>query len=476
MLSVYVMSLLALVVQAHAEELAAAPHERACDGGKEPESDGEEDRLWLPRREYERAIANQTAGELDFVDVFANRWIDKLVDRALKVSPTLRDRRADLEITSLGKPGHVVIQSATKYHPGIRSLSRGIPSIHAARSKWQEHHRNAKLLSHGAKAADREEGSMASPLPPLKAAVIIPGFLSDARDFSDLAALLTARGLPTAVAPMSLTDWVPVIGGRSVRPVLDRIDLAVRHVAAMGKVAEASRVPLTVPSVSSYGIVELLQDFLDNPGGVAAVGGSVEPDEFPADISPRGVFPAAPPERGRIALIGHSAGGYIGRIYCSSRSYGGKAYDGSQFVHSLVTLGTPHAQGMGVPFVHVKWANAEPIPPGLRVLAVGGSATPGTGSGALTEGSYSFCTANGTGGAALDGDGITPTFSAIDLPGAESMVLPGVTHYPFTAAGVLGDVFAPELTEAYRQGKPWYGSDSDAALQRWLPWLLDGIK
>ena len=313
----------------------------------------------------------------------------------------------------------------------------------------------------------------AAPLPALRAAVIIPGFLSDANDFRELAETLTARGLPTAVVPMSLLDWLPVIGGRSVRPVLERVDLAVRHVAAMGKKAEDSRTPLSVPAVGGYGLPSLVLDFLDNPGGVAAVGGSAEPDEFPRDVSPRGIFPQAPPPLGRVAVIGHSAGGYIGRIYCSSRAYGGKAYAGLPLVHSLVTLGTPHAVGSGVPFVQIKWANAEPFPAGLRCLTVAGSGTPGSGSGALTEGAYSFCTPDGTGSGLLDGDGITPTFSALELPGADSMVLPGVTHYPFSCAP-FADLVAPELTASYRGGKPWYGTAGEAALDRWLPWLLDG--
>lgn len=42
------------------------------------------------------------------------------------------------------------------------------------------------------------------------------------------------------------------------------------------------------------------------------------------------------------------------------------------------------------------------------------------------------------------------------------------------------DGFAPtlpqELTAAYRRGKPWYGSEGEAALGRWLPWLLEGAQ
>ena len=61
------------------------------------------------------------------------------------------------------------------------------------------------------------------PLPELRAAVIVPGFLNDKNDFMPLARTLSARGIRTAVVPMPIWHWLPVIGGRSVRPVLDRI-------------------------------------------------------------------------------------------------------------------------------------------------------------------------------------------------------------------------------------------------------------
>jgi len=32
-----------------------------------------------------------------------------------------------------------------------------------------------------------------------------------------------------------------------------------------------------------------------------------------------------------------SAGGWISRVYLSSSDYGGKSYDGSEYIHSLVT-------------------------------------------------------------------------------------------------------------------------------------------
>ena len=183
----------------------------------------------------------------------------------------------------------------------------------------------------------RPPTAMAANTPRLRAAVIIPGFLSDASDFEPLAQSLTARGLPTIVAPMKLWHWLPVIGGRSIRPVLDRIEHAVRHAAALS--AE-------VPS-PTYSIADVWSDFWTNPGGVAAVGGSIQPDEYPLH-EPCGTFP--PPScaaEGRVALIGHSAGGYMARVFLSERPYAGKAYCGKRLVHSLVTLGTPHMEGKG---------------------------------------------------------------------------------------------------------------------------------
>ena len=137
-------------------------------------------------------------------------------------------------------------------------------------------------------------------LPKLQAAVIVPGFLSDQSDFETLADALTQRGIPTCVVPMKLWHWVPIIGGRSIRPVLDRIDHAVRHVAAQ---EEGSTAASHVPPIE-YGLGDVWAEFWSNPGGVAAVGGSTEPDEYPT-MDPRGRFPPASEPNGRVALIGH---------------------------------------------------------------------------------------------------------------------------------------------------------------------------
>ena len=245
-----------------------------------------------------------------------------------------------------------------------------------------------------------------------------------------------------------------------MRPMLERIDHTVRHLSA------SAGDPQSVPGFE-YSVADCWTDFRTTPGGVLAVGGSAEVEEYPV-VEPRGTFPPAGEPRGRVALIGHSAGGWISRVYLSQRSYGGKAYGGSELVHSLVTLGAPLADSAGPAFRGVAWANLEPPLPTVRSLAVGATGTPGDRSGKLTRNAYSFCIDGGD-GSVLDGDGVTPTFSATSLPGAETLVLDGVTHFPWSdVAG--GAIVAPVLAREHAEGKPWYGSES--ALEQWAGWIV----
>jgi len=43
-----------------------------------------------------------------------------------------------------------------------------------------------------------------------------------------MADTLTSRGIPTVVVPMPVWHWLPCLGGRSMRPMLERIDHTVR--------------------------------------------------------------------------------------------------------------------------------------------------------------------------------------------------------------------------------------------------------
>jgi len=226
-----------------------------------------------------------------------------------------------------------------------------------------------------------------------------------------------------------------------MRPILERLDMTVRHVAA-GNLDD-------IPPID-YSVVDLWVDFWSTPGGVAKVGGSDKAVAYPL-VNPRGRFPL--PEngpKGKIALIGHSAGGWISRIYLSERSYGGKSYCGQDLIHTLVTLGTPHLKVASPAFEGISWANEEPVLP-IKQLAVGGTGFKGDEWGALTRSSYAFCCADGSDGTQYDGDGVTPLNSAIAWKGAQQLCVQNVTHFCWSE--VWGSrLIAPELTEDHARG------------------------
>eukprot|EP00980_Cylindrotheca_fusiformis_P009055 scaffold1949_cov119-Cylindrotheca_fusiformis.AAC.9 len=309
------------------------------------------------------------------------------------------------------------------------------------------------------------------------AAVLVPGYLTGAKELRSLQKELTAQGLPTVSVPMANWHWISVIGGRSVRPILERIDFTVQHVIAE---LERDNDLLTgkFPTFD-YSFLDAWNDFWENPGGVAKVGGSSSVLEYPKDILPRGKFPkpqwesGKPTKKKKIALIGHSAGGWISRIYLSDQDYGGKVYRGAQYVHSVVTLGTPHATAPGPAFEGISWINKQLVGDAVRSLAVAGTGFKGDEWGALTLGSYAFCCPNATDGSSYDGDGMTPTFSALAMPNSESLILPQkeVNHFAWDEVGWIGKVVAPELyLNIIDNGSLWYGSDEVVA--EWLPWIL----
>lgn len=250
-----------------------------------------------------------------------------------------------------------------------------------------------------------------------------------------------------------------------MRPILEKIEYTVKHVSA--ELTEG-KTELTVPPYQ-YSLKDCYDDFWENPGGVYKVGGSDKVDDFPI-VEPRGTYPppSTEPKR-RIALIGHSAGGFISRVYLSNRSYGGKVYNGQEYVHSLVTLGTPHGDAPGAAFENVKWINRELLP--VRGLAVGATGFPGNSSGWFTRGSYDFCDGDSD-GYYQDGDGVTTIESALALQGdrVEKLVFDRVMHYSWKDSGWVGPLIAPELTRLSREGVPWYGDDE--IVDQWVDFLL----
>ena len=302
----------------------------------------------------------------------------------------------------------------------------------------------------------------------IKAAVVVPGFLSGADQFRPMVESLNQRGIRTVVVPMPNWHWFPCLGARSLRPVLERIDYTVRHLCAQPDASGKVDFP-----PFDYSAWDFVQDMWNNPGGLMKVGGSDKIEEYPV-VEPRGSFPVPSDEeyRGKIAIIGHSAGGWISRVYLSNRNYGGRAYRGSRFVHSLVTLGTPNADGVGPAFEGINWCNREPHELrdlGIKTLAVGGQGFRGDEWDFMTRGSYAFCCPHGTDGTTYDGDGITPIQSALALQGADHLTLDGVTHFPWGEVSG-GDLVSPKLYNDYKKDNgTWYGSEE--ALDQWAHWL-----
>ena len=355
----------------------------------------------------------------------------------------------------------LVVDRGQSFSSKPRGATAGAKKIQSTKR-----HHNAYPLNQG--------GGSLSSLPDIRAAVIVPGFLTGKDEFLPLANALNNIGIPTVVVPMPNWHWLPCLGGRSMRPMLERIDFTVRHLAGVaGSLCDFERTTvetleksvedglqlstgnekrrirdpqLLIPNIN-YNLIDLYQDFRNNPGGVLEVGGSAEVDKYPL-LNPRGSFLSAPEPMGKVALIGHSAGGWICRAYLSNRSYGGKSYDGHRLVHSLITLGSPHGNAPGPAFKGVEWVNREIMDSssGVRALAVGGTGYKGDSSGDLTRGAYSFCCPLGSDGTQYDGDGVTPIQSALAMkeymPHADTLALEDVGHFCWSEV-FGGDILAP---------------------------------
>ena len=179
---------------------------------------------------------------------------------------------------------------------------------------------------------------------------------------------------PTAVVPLSKRDWVPTLGGRSVVPILQQIDRTVKQ---------------TMTKYSSQ----------------------------------------------EVNLIGHSAGGWIARIYLGEKPYNihgdvEAVWKAHTSVSTLVTLGTPHISEerwtkRNLDFVKDNYPGA--FHSDVRYVCVAGKAVYGKRrpGGWLAYNSYKL-----TGGVGnCWGDGITPV-AAAHLESAINLTLSGVMHSP----------------------------------------------
>ncbi|MEH1841847.1 MAG: lipase [Nostoc sp.] len=226
--------------------------------------------------------------------------------------------------------------------------------------------------------------------------VIVPGYLESAGAYRQLEQSLQQLDFPTITVPLRRHDWLPTIGGRPVTPILQQLDLTIKHTLEQHNATQ-------------------------------------------------------------INLIGHSAGGWISRIYMGEKPYLGRGnvkpslWKGHPLVATFTTLGTPHISQerwtrTNLDFVTNNYPGA--FYKNVRYICVAGKTIFGQkrrGSW-LAYSSYQLTCGKGN----TWGDGITP-IEAAHLQGAENLVIEGVRHSP-------------------RSPGIWYGSAEP--LKAWVQYLI----
>jgi triacylglycerol esterase/lipase EstA (alpha/beta hydrolase family) len=223
--------------------------------------------------------------------------------------------------------------------------------------------------------------------------VILPGYLESADVYLPLQQALTAIGTPTTTVPLRKRDWLPTLGGRSMIPILRQLDRTVN--AAV----------------------------IDN-------------------------------QAQQINLIGHSAGGWISRIYIGAVPYtihGDVTEDAGLWnakakIANLITLGTPHISGerwtrKNLNFVNDNYPDATY--PDVQYICVAGKSIFGAKKLGqwLAYSSYEMTCGKGD----VWGDGITP-IEAAHLQGAKNITIEGVKHSPRTSGIWYG---SPEVIDRW---------------------------
>lgn len=228
--------------------------------------------------------------------------------------------------------------------------------------------------------------------------IILPGYLAGAQPYREMEIGLQERGIPVITVPLQRRDWLPTLGGRSMTPILQKLHDTVEE------------------AIARYGC-------------------------------------------DRVNLVGHSAGGWISRIYLGEVPYDIHPADRDRQccwkahprVARLITLGTPHRSQerwtkRNLNFVNQNYPGA--FYPTVNYICVAGKAVYGDRRPATWFAYSSYELTVGAGN--VWGDGITP-IEAAHLEGAENLTYGGVVHSP-------------------RPGQLWYGSPE--ILQLWAEYLL----
>ena len=59
--------------------------------------------------------------------------------------------------------------------------------------------------------------------------IILAGYLAGATDYIPIAQKLQSKNLSATVVPLKWWDWVPTVGGRSIAPILEKLDQTVNQ-------------------------------------------------------------------------------------------------------------------------------------------------------------------------------------------------------------------------------------------------------
>lgn len=255
--------------------------------------------------------------------------------------------------------------------------------------------------------------------------IVLPGFLNRASSYAKLAKTLSSLGYDAVIAPITGSDWTKVIAGSDFRFYLDKIE-------------------------------DVLVPYYEESGAPCS-------------------------------LVGHSAGGWIGRLLLGNIPYQGKVYGHADKVDTLITLGTPHFSLEDYPFGRVAErlvVEQQNVPaavlssslrftnhyyptgdsfPGVKIVTVAGNAIRGRPLGLsilrkdnvrhavdsfLAYQSYKA----GCGDGSVEGDGVTPICIAHLDKAYANITLNGVWHGPRSSTG-----------------RPWYGDVVD----QWASYLND---
>ena len=165
-----------------------------------------------------------------------------------------------------------------------------------------------------------------------------------------------------------------------------------------------------------------------------------------------------------VLIVGHSAGGFMGRLLTAPEPYPGRRFGAAAHVGAIVTLGTPHrlanGQGIGRRLNQVLASVAEASVPGsywapqIGYVSVASRAVVSDPRGDGRQRVADLLYRSVMGRAAVpgtEGDGLVPVAST-GLDGASEIVLESFVHGPAA-------------------GRPWYGSND--AVDAWWPAALD---